>query len=114
MLNEFLRDPKEHDARGPHTVYVSQAIEASVTAEEQEGDTDVETALAGPGRGKRHRFGRNRGLRDTVGLQRVTTVAWRTTGETPLGGKPYRVEGRLNIKELISRTGCRLCREKGH
>ena len=23
--DEFLRDPKEHDARGPHTVYVSQA-----------------------------------------------------------------------------------------
>ena len=30
------------------------------------------------------------------------------------GGKPYRVEGRLNIKELISRTCCRICREKGH
>ena len=30
------------------------------------------------------------------------------------GGKPYRVEGRLNIKELISRTRCRICREKGH
>ena len=44
--DEFLRDPKEHDARGPHKVYVSQAKEASVTAEEQEGDTDVETALA--------------------------------------------------------------------
>ena len=42
----FLRDPKEHDARGPHTVYVSQTKEASVTAEEQGGDTDVETALA--------------------------------------------------------------------
>ena len=44
--DEFLRDPKEHDARGSHTVYVSQAKEASVTAEEEEGDTDVETALA--------------------------------------------------------------------
>ena len=32
---EFLRDPKEHDARGPHTVHVSQATEAGVTAEEQ-------------------------------------------------------------------------------
>ena len=30
------------------------------------------------------------------------------------GGKPHRVEGRLNIKELISRTRCRTCREKGH
>ena len=30
------------------------------------------------------------------------------------GGKPYRVDGRLNVKELISRTRCRICREKGH
>ena len=44
--DEFLRDPKEHDTRGPHTVCVSQAEEACVTAEEQEGDSDVETALA--------------------------------------------------------------------
>ena len=44
--DEFFRDPKEHDAAGPHTVYVSQSKDASVTAEEQEGDTDVETALA--------------------------------------------------------------------
>ena len=35
------------------------------------------------------------------------------TGRTS-GGKPYRIEGRLNIQELISRTRCRLCREKGH
>ena len=27
--------------------------------------------------------------------------------------KPHRVEGRLDIKELISRTRCRICREKG-
>ena len=44
--DEFLRDPKEHETRGPHTVYVSQAKEASVAAEEQEGDSHVETALA--------------------------------------------------------------------
>ena len=43
---EFLRDPKEHDAHKSHTVYVSQTKEARVTAEQQEGDTDVETALA--------------------------------------------------------------------
>ena len=30
------------------------------------------------------------------------------------GERRYRVEGRLNIKELISRTRCRICREKGH
>ena len=35
------------------------------------------------------------------------------TGRTS-GGKPYRVEGRLNIKELISRTRCRIYLEKGH
>ena len=35
------------------------------------------------------------------------------TGHTG-GGKPYRVEGRLNIKELLSRTRFRICREKGH
>ena len=36
----------EHDVRGSHTVYVSQAKEALVKSEEQERDTDVETALA--------------------------------------------------------------------
>ena len=35
------------------------------------------------------------------------------TGHTS-GGKPYRVEGRLNIKDLISRTRCRICLENGH
>ena len=68
MLMSFLRDPKEHDTRGPNTVYVSQARAASVASEEQEGDSDVETALCCPGRGKRHRFGRNRRSRDTAGL----------------------------------------------
>ena len=29
-------------------------------------------------------------------------------------GKPYRVEGSLNIEELFSRTRCFFCREKGH
>ena len=44
--DEILRDPKEHDAHKSHTVCVSQEKDARVTAEEQEGDTDVETALA--------------------------------------------------------------------
>ena len=45
--DEFLRDPKEHDTRGPHTQSnVPQAKRASVASEEQEGDSDVETALA--------------------------------------------------------------------
>ena len=35
------------------------------------------------------------------------------TGRTS-GGKLDRVEGRLNIKELISRSCCRICRERGH
>ena len=46
FADKFLRDPKEHDVHKSHTVCVSQAKEARVTAEKQEGDTDVETALA--------------------------------------------------------------------
>ena len=34
------------DTRGPQTVYMSHAKEAKAATEEQEGDTDVETALA--------------------------------------------------------------------
>ena len=45
-VDEFLRDPKEHDAHKSHTVHVSQAKEARAVTEEHEGDTDVETALA--------------------------------------------------------------------
>ena len=44
--DEFLRDPKEHDTRGPHTVFMSRARAASAGSEEQEGDSDMETALA--------------------------------------------------------------------
>ena len=36
----------EYDVSGSHTAYVSQAKEALVKPEEQEGDIDVETALA--------------------------------------------------------------------
>ena len=39
-------DDKEHDTRGTHTLCVSQARAASVGSEEQEGDSDVEIALA--------------------------------------------------------------------
>ena len=42
---EFLRDPQEHEAHKSHTVYVSQAKDARVTAKEQEGDTDVKPLL---------------------------------------------------------------------
>ena len=51
--------------------------------------------------------------RQLRGEQRVNTSYRPVTGRTS-GGKPYRVEGRLNTKELISRTRCRICREKGH
>ena len=59
--DEFLRDPKEYDVhKSGHTDHVSQAKEARVTAEEQGGDTDVETALAALKEERRHRFGRDR------------------------------------------------------
>ena len=51
--------------------------------------------------------------RQLRGEQRVNRGFRPVTGRTS-GGKLFRDEGRLNIKELISRTRCRLCREKGH
>ena len=36
----------EYDVSGSHTVYVSQAKEVLVKSQEQDGDIDVETALA--------------------------------------------------------------------
>ena len=117
--DEFLRDPNEHDARGPHTVYVSQTKEASVTVEEQGRGTDVETALAALAEESDidleetdvqeilFAYTESRQLR---GEQRVNRGYRPVTGRTS-GRKPYRVEGRLNIKELISRTRCRTCRE---
>ena len=122
MLDEFLRDPKEHDTRGSHTVYVSQAKGASVTAEEQEGDTDVENALAALAEESdidleetdvQEMLLAYKESRQLRGEQRVSRGYRPVTGRTS-GGKPYRVEGRLNIKDLISRTRCRICRDKGH
>ena len=107
--DESLRDPKEHDAR---------AKEASVTAEEQEGDTDLKTALAAVAEESDIdleetnvqemllAYKESRQLRGEQRVNRGYRPARRTSG-----GKPYRVEGRLNIKELISRTRCRICRE---
>ena len=120
--DEFLRDPKEHDTRGPRAVYVSQAKGASVTAEEQEGDSDVETALAALDGESDFDLEETdvqeillayQEPRQLRGEQRVNRGYRPVTGRTS-GGKPYRVEGRLNIIELISRTRCRICREKGH
>ena len=45
--------------------------------------------------------------------QRVNR-GYRPVTERTSVGKPYQVEGRLNIKDLISRTRRRICREKGH
>ena len=120
--DEFLRDPKEHDTRGPHTVCVSQAKEASAGSEEHGGDSDVETAREALAKESDIdleetdvqeillAYEESRQLR---GEQRVNRGYRPVTGHTS-GGKPYRVEGRPNIKELISRTRCRICREKGH
>ena len=107
--DEVSRDPKEHDTRGPHTVYVAQARAASVASEEQERDSDVETALAALA-GKSDidleetdvqeillACKESRQLREE---QRVNRGYRPVTGHTS-GGKPYRVEGPLNIKELL-------------
>ena len=101
---------------------MSQARAASVASEEQEGDSDAETALAVLA-GESDidleetdvqvillAFKESRQLR---GEQRVNRGYRPVTGRSS-GGKPYRVEGRPNIKELISRTRCLICHEKGH
>ena len=44
--DEFLRDPKEHDTRGPHTVFLSQGRAAKCWVRRLGRDSDVETALA--------------------------------------------------------------------
>ena len=117
QADEFIRDAKEHDTRGPHTVYVSRARAASVASEEQEGDSDVETALAALA-GESDIDFEETDVQDILlaykeSQQRVNRGRRPVTGRTS-GVKPYQVEGRLNIKELISRTRCRICREKGH
>ena len=120
--DDLLRDPKEYDTRGPDTVYMSQARAASAGSEEQEGDSDVETAhaaLAGEGDIDLEETNLQEILltckesRQLRGEQRVNRGFRPVTGRTN-GRKPQRVEGRLNITELISRTRCRICREMGH
>ena len=98
---------------------MSRARAASVGSEEQEGDSDVETplaALAGEGDIDLEEtdvqeillaYKESRQLR---GEQRVNRCYRPVTGHTS-GGKPFRVEGRLNIKELISLA--RQCPNKG-
>ena len=91
-------------------------------AEEQEGDSDVETALAALAGESDIDLEETdvqeillacKESRQLRGDQLVNRLYRPVTGRTS-GGKPYRVEGRLNIKELISRTRYRICREKGH
>ena len=50
--------------------------------------------------------------RQLRGEQRVNRGYRLLTGRIS-GGKLHRFEGRVNIKELISRTRCRSCREQG-
>ena len=117
--DEFLRDPKEHDA--PYR-NVLQAKEAMAVTEEEEGDTDVETAIAA----LNEDGGTNLGETDVQEILLACKESRQLRGEKRVdrgykpvtrrssSGKPHRVEGRLNIKELISGTRCRICREKGH
>ena len=81
-------------------------METALAARKEDNDTnveetDVQEILLG--------YKESRQLR---GEQRVNRGYKRVIGRTS-GGKPCRVEGQLNIKELISRTRCRIRRETG-
>ena len=98
----------EHDVRGSHTVYVSQAKEALVKSEEQEGDTDVETALAVLAQESDTDLEETdvqeillacKESRQLRGEQRVNCGFRPVTGRTS-EGKPCQVGSRLNIGEL--------------
>ena len=104
------------------TQSVLQARAASVASEEQERDSHAETALAAltvesdidlEETDVQEILLAYKESRQLRGEQRVNRGYRPVTGHTS-GGKPYQVKGRLNIKELISRTRCRICREKGH
>ena len=120
MLMSFCEIPRNTTHVG-HTAYVHKQKGASVTAEEQEGDSDVETALAAlAGESDidleetdvQEILLAHKESRQLRGEQRVNRGYRPVTGRTS-GGKPHRVEGRINIKELISRTRCRICRGEG-
>ena len=121
MQMSFYEIPKNTTHVG-HTVFVSRARAASAGSEEQEGDSDVETALAALARESdidleetdvQETLLACKESRQLRGEQRLNRGYRPVTGHTS-GGKPYRVEGRLNIKERISHARCRICREKGH
>ena len=123
--DEFLWNLKETDSYKAHTVYVSQAKETrTVTdnSEQETEDSDVETRPAVLFEADSADL-EETDVQDTLlahmesrqlrGEQRVSRGYRPATGRTS-GGKPYRVEGRLNLKDVISRTRYRVCREKGH
>ena len=83
MLMSFGEIPRNTTHAG-HTVYVSQAKEASVTAEEQEGDSDVETALTVLAGDSDIDLEETDVQETLLAYKEVTTVAWRTAGEPRL------------------------------
>ena len=122
MLMSFYEIPKNTTHVGYTQSNVSQARAASAGSQEQEGDSDVETVLAAlVGESDIDLEETNvqeillacEVSRQLRGEQQVNRGFRPVTGRTS-GGKPYRVEGRLNKRERISRTPCRICREKGH
>ena len=82
-------------------------MKTALAALAQESDTDLEETDV------QEILLAHKESRQLRGEQRVNRGFRPVTGRTK-GGKPYRVEGRLDIKELISRTRCRICREKEH
>ena len=123
--DEFLREPKEHESYKSHSVHVSQGKEAKTITEDHglnDGDTDVENALAALTEDDstdleeadvQEMLLAYRASRQLRGQQRANRGYRPVTGRT-CGRKPHRVEGRPDIKEFISRTLCRICRQKGH
>ena len=82
-------------------------LETALAALAAESDTDLEETAV------QEILLAHKESRQSRGEQRVNR-GYRPATKHTSSGKPYRVEGRLNIKELISRTRCRICREKGH
>ena len=96
----------EHDVSGSHTAYALQAKEALVKSEEQEGDRDVETALAALAQesdtdleetGVQEIPVSYKESRQLRGEQRVNCGSRPVTGRTS-GGKPYRVGGQAQYR----------------
>ena len=114
MLMSFCETPRNTTHVG-HTQCVSQAREASVTAGVKEGDSDVETALAALA-GKsdidleetdvQEILLANKESRQLLGEQRVNRGYRPVTMHTS-GGKPSRVESRLNIHEPVAASVAR-------